>query len=71
LARNSTIYTQGRQPAYVVVAPSMIAYSKTYNEVPAQYFNILLASLARSSKWKLFANNGHGTIIYELPPGAA
>jgi hypothetical protein len=71
LARNSTIYTQGRQPAYVVVAPSMIAYSKTYNEVPPQYFNILLASLARSSKWKLLTNNGHGTIIYELPPGAA
>jgi hypothetical protein len=48
----------------------MIAYSKTYNEVPAQNFSILLASLAHSSKWKLFANNGHGTIIYELPPGA-
>jgi hypothetical protein len=71
LARNSTIYTGGRQPAYVVVAPSMIAYSKTYNEVPAQNFSILLASLAHSSKWKLVVNNGHGTIIYELPPGAA
>jgi retron-type reverse transcriptase len=71
LARNSTLYTNGRQPAYVVVAPSMIAYSKTYNEVPAQYFTILLASLAHSSKWKLMVNNGHGTIIYELPPGAA
>jgi len=71
LARNSTMYTDGRQPAYVVVAPSMTAYSKTYNEVPAQYFTILLASLAHSSKWKLMVNNGHGTIIYELPPGAA
>ena len=71
LARNSTIYTDGRQPAYVVVTPSMIAYSKTYNEVPAQSFTILLASLAHSSKWKLIVNNGHGTIIYELPPGAA
>jgi len=71
LARNSTLYTNGRKPAYVVVAPSMIAYSKTYNEVPPQYFTILLASLAHSSKWKLMVNNGHGTIIYELPPGAA
>jgi retron-type reverse transcriptase len=71
LARNSTLYTGGRRPAYVVVAPSMIAYSKTYNEVPPQYFAILLNSLARSSKWKLIVNNGHGTIIYELPAGAA
>ncbi len=71
LARNSTMYTDGRQPAYVVIAPSMIAYSKTYNEVPAQYFTTLLASLAHSPKWKLIVNNGHGTIIYELPPGAA
>ncbi len=72
LATDSLSVTNGgQQPAYVVVAPSMVAYSKTYNEVPPYYFTMLLASLAHSPEWKLMVNDGHGTIIYELTPAAA
>jgi retron-type reverse transcriptase len=70
LARNSRLFTEGGAlPAYVVIAPSMIAYNRTYNQVPASYFTILRTSLAHSKLWKLIANDGQGTVIYELRPG--
>jgi retron-type reverse transcriptase len=67
IAQNSKIYTDGKQPAYVLVSPSMIAHSQAYGETPPDSFTILLTSLAHSRAWKLIADRG-GTIIYELPP---
>ena len=69
-----------REPAYIVVAPSMLAYSKAYRILPPSSFSILLASLSHSPSWRLVRNH-EGTVIYELvhsrrpavgslPPGA-
>jgi len=69
IAENSTQYTQGREPAYVLIAPSMVPYNAAYAQAPPDSFEILQTSLAHSREWKLIANSD-GTIIYELPPGA-
>jgi hypothetical protein len=69
IAKNSAIYTQGREPAYVVIAPSMVSYNSAYAQAPPDSFQILQESLARSPEWKLIVNQD-GTLIYELPPGA-
>jgi hypothetical protein len=69
IAEDSTTYTQGREPAYVVIAPSMVPYNTAYAQASPDSFQILETSLARSPEWKLIANSG-GTKIYELPPGA-
>ena len=69
IAENSTIYTHGREPAYVLIAPSMVPYNTAYAQAPPDSFQILETSLAASPEWKLIANSD-GTIIYELPPGA-
>lgn len=58
-------YTLGREPAYVVITPAMISYSRAYG-IPISDFTILLDSLASSHLWKLTVNNS-GTIIYKLP----
>jgi branched-subunit amino acid transport protein AzlD len=66
------------RPAYVVVAPSMQAWSNAYQVTPASSFRILLASLSHSPYWRLVRSRG-GTVIYELlpprsptlPPGAS
>ena len=55
------------KPAYLVVAPSMLAHSMAYQETPASSFRILLISLAHSPYWKLVRSRG-GTVIYELLP---
>jgi hypothetical protein len=67
---NALTHTHGRQPAYVVVGPSMIAYSQAYGVTPNGSFTTLLSSLAHSGYWKLLVNRA-GTVIYELPPTAA
>jgi hypothetical protein len=66
IANNSLIYTHGSQPAYVVVAPSMIAYSQAYGVTSSGSFTILLRALARSRTWKLIVHQA-GTVIYEVP----
>ena len=67
IAQNAYGYTGGLQPAYVVVAPSMVAYNASYATVTAaSSFSTLLNSLARSHVWKLIDKVG-GTYIYELP----
>jgi hypothetical protein len=55
------------KPAYVIVAPSMIAYSQAYQTTAARNFSVLLASLARSPSWKLVSTDA-GTVIYKLAP---
>jgi hypothetical protein len=67
IAQISRAYTHGREPAYVLVSPSMIAHSHAYGEAPPDSFTILLNSLAHSRDWKLVVDRD-GTIIYELPP---
>lgn len=59
--------TGGVKPAYVMVAPSMIAYNQTHSDTKPASFAILLDSLARSPEWTMIINRS-GTIIYELPP---
>jgi hypothetical protein len=69
IAENSKTITQGREPAYVLIAPSMVPYNAAYGQAPPDSFSILRTSLARSKEWKLIVNQD-GTVIYELPPGA-
>jgi hypothetical protein len=69
IAENSTMYTQGQAPAYVVIAPSVVPYNSAYAQAPPDSFRILQQSLARSKEWKLIVNQD-GTLIYELPAGA-
>jgi hypothetical protein len=69
IAKDSKTVTQGREPAYVVIAPSMVTYNAAYGQAPPDSFTILRESLARSKEWKLIVNQD-GTLIYELPPTA-
>jgi hypothetical protein len=69
VAKAALSYTGGRTPAYVIVTPSMLAYSLAYGVATSGNFKILLAALAHSPKWKLLADRA-GTVIYELPPTA-
>jgi hypothetical protein len=69
IAKDSTKYTRGREPAYVLIAPSMVPYNAAYAQAPPDSFRILQTSLAHSREWKLIVNQD-GTLIYELPPGA-
>ena len=66
IAKDADAYTGGQQPAYVVVAPSMFAYSRAYGIAYPSSFTTLLESLARSRSWKLIENDG-STYIYEHP----
>ena len=61
-------YTGGREPAYLMVTPSMVTYSR-YLGYPARDVTVLLTSLAHSHLWKVVVDQS-GTIIYELPPGS-
>ena len=67
IAANALIYTNGSQPAYVMVTSSMIAYNQAYRATASNSFPILLSALAHSRAWKLVVNRA-GTVIYELPP---
>ena len=69
IAEDSKTYTQGKGPAYVLIAPSMVPYSAAYAQAPPDSIRILQTSLERSRQWKLIVNQD-GTLIYELPPGA-
>jgi hypothetical protein len=66
LASEADRYTRGREPAYVMVTPSMVSYGRAYG-VPVSNFTTLLSSLAHSKIWKPIVNDA-GTAIYELPP---
>jgi hypothetical protein len=58
--------TGGRKPAYIVISPSMEAYSQAYGVTPPSSFTTLLTALAHDHRWKLVAHQS-GTVIYELP----
>ncbi len=68
IAYNSVTYTGNKKPAYVIICPSMIAYSVAFGEASAQSYQILANSLNKSPKWKLIVQQD-GTFIWELPPG--
>jgi hypothetical protein len=65
IANDSLTYTHDRGPAYVLITPSMLAYSHAYGIVSFGKVKILLESLANSRTWKLIVDRA-GTIIYEL-----
>jgi hypothetical protein len=65
IAAQALFYTHGRQPVYVLVTPSMIAYNQAYRVTPARSFPILLTALADSRAWKLVVDRA-GTVVYEL-----
>ena len=69
IAGNALFSTHGRQPVYVLVTPSMIAYNQVYRVTPPSSFPILLSALAHSRSWKLIVNRA-GTVIYKLQPAA-
>lgn len=62
-------HTGGREPAYVVVTPSMRAYSQAYGLAVPGDFTTLLTALAHSTQWRLIVNDA-GTVVYELPARA-
>jgi hypothetical protein len=67
LAKNA-VKASGRragEAVYVIVTPSMLAYSQAYQLLPVSSFKALLASLAHSAYWKLVRERG-GTVIYQL-----
>lgn len=67
IANEALRLTHDSQPAYVLVTPSMIAYSQAYGVTPPTSFTILRNALAHSRAWKLVADRS-GTVIYELSP---
>lgn len=67
LASQALHRSQEGKPAYIMVAPSMLAFSKGYQIAPASSFRILLDSLAHSPSWRLVRHR-EGTVIYELVP---
>jgi hypothetical protein len=68
LAQYAVAYTHGHRPAYVLVAPSMIAANQAEPVTASGNFKTLLSSLAHSRWWKPLVTND-GTIIYEITPG--
>jgi hypothetical protein len=70
IARDSLAYTHARRPAYVLITPTMMAYSQAYGVPPPHGITALVQALARSPEWKVVADRA-GTVIYELPPGAS
>lgn len=68
IAKDSLSYTKNKEPAYVLISPSMIAYSVAFGETQPSSYTILINSLKKSPKWKLLVQQD-GTSIYELPPG--
>jgi hypothetical protein len=69
IANDALSYTQGSEPAYVVVTPSMLAYMRAYGMSPSNGPTVLLQDLAQSSSWELVLHRS-GVWIYELPPTA-
>ena len=59
--------TNGKEPIYIIITPSMIAYNNAYGVTPSSSFTVLLSTLAHSPAWELVADRS-GTVIYELPP---
>ena len=66
IANEALKFTQDSQPAYVLITPSMMAYSQAYGVASPSSFKTLVAALSRSGSWKLVVRRG-GTVIYELP----
>jgi hypothetical protein len=67
IAANAHLFTNGSQPAYVMITSSMIAYNQAYRVTLPSSFPILLSALGDSRDWKLVVHSA-GTVIYELPP---
>jgi hypothetical protein len=67
IAANAQLYTNGTQPAYVMVTSSMMAYNQAYGLTLPSSFRILLSALGHSRAWKLIVHSAD-TVIYELPP---
>jgi len=70
LANEALRYTNDSEPAYILVAPSMIAFSQAYRLTPSRNFITLLTALAHSRAWKLVVNRA-GAVVYELPPNVS
>lgn len=70
IANNSLVYTNGEQPAYVVITSSMAAYNAKYELTSPHSFAVLLSSLAKSPAWRL-VDQRPDTTIYELLPISA
>ena len=67
IARAALVRTGAHEPAYVVVAPSMLAYNQAYKVTQSDSFTVLLAALAKSRTWRLVIDRS-GTVIYEIRP---
>ncbi|MBV9450785.1 MAG: hypothetical protein JO345_33335 [Streptosporangiaceae bacterium] len=48
LAKQAVAYTHAKEPAYVLVTPTMLAYARAYGVPPPFGFQVLLESLAHS-----------------------
>jgi hypothetical protein len=69
LARTLENYTGGKQPAYIVITPSMKAWNQAYGITSPASYTVLLASLAKSPYWTRVVNQS-GTIVYKLSTAA-
>ena len=69
IAETAVRFTEGLQPSYVIVSPSMVQYNALHPATTPAGFRILLASLAHSSEW-IPLTRSHGIYIYELPAGS-
>jgi len=69
VAETAVRFTQGLEPSYVVVTPSMRRYDASHPTTTPAGFRILLTSLANSAEWIPLVRS-HGVYIYELPAGS-
>jgi hypothetical protein len=69
LARSLVGYV-GLKPAYVFVAPSMLAYNEAFGVTKPGNITMMLASLAKSRYWKLVVSQD-GTVIYKMTAAVA
>lgn len=65
IARDALARMKGTRHAYVVLAPSMIAYNQAYDVASSKNFAVLAASLTHSTEWKLVVSR-QATLVYEL-----
>jgi len=70
IAARADALTGGQRPAYVVVTPEMLAYIRAYGLASPSGVSTLLASLAKSGRWRQIPLHQSGLLIYERPPVA-
>jgi hypothetical protein len=66
IANAAVSYTDGSEPSYLLITPSMYAYDEAFLFTPRRTLAQLERQLVRSSEWKLVAKRS-GTEIYKLP----